>query len=297
MKWFLALFLILNTLLIQKSFAYFESAASSTPAVMNDIKFDDYKEFTKKWHLVTVRYRKDSNEMRITYANDIAWKEMQKLKPNYPDGAVFGKVGLTTEEDPAFISSEVPSGAKRFQLMVRNQKKYKSTQGWGYALFDEKGQLYNEDMKVKTAACAACHSVVPERDYVFSRPMNVDFGSQFPNQERSDNLTPRFKFESKTVASLGKNLASKIAPDIKTILSLEGEIKEHAFSGTLDEVIPVLIDNLKKQGKSSVLFLDDKNFSLVTPATTSKECLNKTLAVQIFILFNGSKVRDKVICQ
>lgn len=127
---------------------------------------------------MTVRYRTDSKELRFTYANDLAWKQMNSSQPTYTDGAIFAKVGIIAEKDPA-SSSEVPSGAKRFQFMVRDRKKYRTTNGWGYALFDDKGKVFNEDIKQKTLACAACHNMVPERDFVFSTAMNLDLGAKY----------------------------------------------------------------------------------------------------------------------
>ena len=91
---------------------------------MNGYKLSDYEGFEKKWRLVTVRYRKDTGEMRFTYANPKAWNALLKRSKDYPDGAVFAKIGIITMEDPAFPSSAVPAGTRRYQLMVRNKKKH-----------------------------------------------------------------------------------------------------------------------------------------------------------------------------
>ncbi len=40
--------------------------------VMNGINFYDCKDFQTKWSLVTIRFRKDTGEMRLTYANELA---------------------------------------------------------------------------------------------------------------------------------------------------------------------------------------------------------------------------------
>jgi hypothetical protein len=161
---------------------------------MNGIKMSQFPGFAEKWHLVTVRYRKDSNEMRFTYANDLAWKSLQSLKPNYPDGAVFAKIGMMSEADPSFPSSVVPSGAKRFQFMVRDKAKYSDTDGWGYALFDDRGRLFNDDVKIRTQACVACHRIVPERDFVFSRKAQLDSMPTFITSDRSPAQKPTFTF-------------------------------------------------------------------------------------------------------
>jgi hypothetical protein len=73
----LLIFFSLNT------FAYFESANGlSERSEMNGIKFDQYSNFTQRWKLVTFRYREDSTEIRATYANELAWAGLTKLKPN-----------------------------------------------------------------------------------------------------------------------------------------------------------------------------------------------------------------------
>ena len=98
---------------------------------MSGYTFNDYRDFQKNWKLVTVRYRKDTDEMRFTYANDLAYSTLMSGKTDYPDGAVFAKIGFKTEPDPAFSSSAVPSGIRRYQFMVRDSKKHTSTNGWG----------------------------------------------------------------------------------------------------------------------------------------------------------------------
>ena len=113
---------------------------------MNGFALQDYADFQKKWPLVTVRFRKDTGELRFTYANDIAYKALKKGATEYPDGAVFAKIGIMTEEDPAFTSSAVPSGARRFQLMVHDAKKFPETHGWGFALFDARAKASGKDV-------------------------------------------------------------------------------------------------------------------------------------------------------
>lgn len=69
-------------------------------------------------------------------------------------------------------SAPIPASARRYQLMVRNNEKHKQTGGWGYAVFDRDGTESQT-----TAACHACHQLVPERGLVFSQPMQLAIGS------------------------------------------------------------------------------------------------------------------------
>ena len=74
-------------------------------AVFNGYTLKQFGDFVHNWHFVTVRFRRDSGEMRFAYANDIAWKALSEHSTDYPDGAVFAKIGVSTMEDPAFTDS------------------------------------------------------------------------------------------------------------------------------------------------------------------------------------------------
>src|SRR5665647_995558 len=84
------------------------SADHSGKDSMNDIAFKDYQGFPDKWSLVTIRFRKDTGEMRLTYANELAMQTLLSKSTNYPDGAVFAKTGIHTASDPQFASSLIP---------------------------------------------------------------------------------------------------------------------------------------------------------------------------------------------
>lgn len=261
---------------------------------MNDISFNEHKGFSQEWKIVTIRYRTDVDEIRVTYANDVAFKTLAAMKPNYPDGSKFGKVTFTTTTDAAFVSSNMPSGISRFQLMVKDSKKYAETNGWGYALFDENGRLFNEDLKEKTIACAACHSLVPERGYVFSRSYHhINSGSVFETLSKSDKLY----FKQVKPKELKGSIQEHLTKNSKWVESLEGVLKQHAFSGTLDETVPLLIDRTKKMRKDSVLFVDEKNYTYVKVLEDKDQCTEgKKKYLQIFISFNGGLVRDAKGC-
>jgi len=231
-------------------FSYFESTELEVlPKEMNGISLETIPNFLKEWHLVTVRYRQDSNELRFVYANEIAFKEMSSLNPKYPDGAIFAKVAFFTEQDPAFISSRVPSGAKRYQIMKRDQKKYRESDGWGYALFNAKGKTFGGDEKSNTMACVACHRIVPERDFVFSRQLQMEVGNIF--QSRQTEAKSLNHFEQKPVKDAGP-LLQELAGKTLKVDHFVGEIQKHAFSGTLDEIIPFLKDHSMREKKISV---------------------------------------------
>ena len=65
---------------------------------MNGITIGQFGDFVHNWHFVTVRFRRDKGEQRFEYANDIAWKTLLEHSKYYPDGAVFAKVAVQTQE-------------------------------------------------------------------------------------------------------------------------------------------------------------------------------------------------------
>lgn len=237
--------------------------------VMNGHRLKDFKNFEKKWKLVTVRFRKDTAEMRFTYANDLAFKALKKGIVDYPDGAVFAKIGLQTEEDSSFPSSAVPSGARRYQFMVRNKKKYSETNGWSYALFDENGLTFPEEPKNQTMACVACHNAVPERGYVFSQLMEL-------RQQRKNTPTSSLLFKTLESTKLPKAIFSLLPAEFKSVRVLESEMKKNIFQGTLEEIRPALSKEVESSKLPALLFNDEgTRFSLVVPENLEAKCTSE----------------------
>ena len=297
LRYLLCLSVVLTTF---GAHAYFESKkAFGHPQEMNGIYFENYRDFATKWHLVTVRFRQDSGELRLTYANDLAFKAMKSLKPSYPDGAMFGKVAFTTENDPSFQSSKMPSATKRFQLMLKDRKKYQGSDGWGYALFDNDGQLFNEDVQKKTESCVACHRLVPERDYVFSRPVSLLSGMQSLSSSTSlEKISSKeFEYLKVNVKESAEDL-KEFLRDYAYFLDLQGSLKKHGFSGTLDEILPTLLQKAKLTGTPAALILDSSNFSLAIPKLKSKVCegQGELRSFQTVVKFNSKLVRSTEVC-
>ncbi len=239
---------------------------------MNGISFTQFGDFSRDWPLVTVRFRKDTQEMRFVYANEIALKALEAGQSKYPDGAVFGKIGLETRVDPSFPASASPQGTRRIQFMVRDQKRYKDTDGWGYAIFSSDGQPLPGDAKNIAKACAACHSLVPERGYVFSQPLRLVAGPK--------TLPPSFPFQDVSTNELPGEVRKHLGEQ-KTIRSLRGPLQETNFFGTMDEIRPVLAQEVLRSGRPALLLSADKQrFSIVRASTNVKfECASSERAL------------------
>ena len=277
--------------------AYFD-IPSNFQSEMNGIRFQDYQDFPNQWHLVTVRFREDSKEQRFTFANDIAWKAIQSFKPEYPDGAAFGKVAMMTEEDPSFVSSKVPSGTRRFQIMVKDRKKYKDTDGWGYALFTDEGKLFEGDSKASTLACVACHRIVPERDFVFSRLAQIGSGKRFVDSIRSPH-SPGVIFKSREVSYFASAVPELLGSSKLPLESLEGDLVKSQFSGSLDEVVPLLLNQTSQLSKNSIFYIGPENFSLVMGPDKTKKCKDgsEKKSYRVVVYLNSHKVRDAELCK
>lgn len=270
----------------------------------NGMTLKQFGDFTK-WELVTVRYRRDSNEMRFVYANPIAWKGLKAGGKAYEEGAIFAKIGVVTQDDKNFPSSAVPSGAARFQFMIKNKKKYATTDGWGYALFDQNGKTFGGEPKAAVIACHACHRLVPHKDFVFSIPADFSSlvtGSKTGQTENSaTNFAASMSWSVVPAAQLPEELQKYLPEEHTQIDSVRGEIQKNLFLGTLDEIRPLLIQKSLATGRpAGLLSADGKMFSLIFRA--AKENAKCRVGEKSFIHLiksspNQLKIAQKRICQ
>lgn len=260
------------------------SAFGKDNSVMNGISFKKYVGFEKQWKLVTVRYRKDNREMRFVYANPVAWNAMNKGMKTYPNGAIFAKVAYLAQPDPAFESSLAPSESRRFQFMVKDSVKYKQHNGWGYALFNSYGEMNPEPQDQQVNACASCHNVIPERDYVFSWKFN---------QVPSKNLN-LFKYTHQEVSrkDIPQNIAALLPEKMVQLLKVISPMTKDVFQGTLDELKPSLA-RLSVNSKMPVLFMSDdqKKFTLIYPEDLTIECDDEGVK-GLFVVSINSMMND-----
>lgn len=260
---------------------------------MNGIHWKDYKTFPEKWEIVTIRFRKDTGEMRITYANPVAMKALKEGRTDYPEGSVFAKTGIHTGVDPQFISSVVPKGIRRYQLMVRNKKRYSTTNGWGYALFDPEGRTFNEDPKITQDACFACHTIVENRGDVFSQHFSTTRYVK-PIFTQEEKKTTTLNYVTRSVGSLPEHLRKLVPSWAKEVRWVDVEIlRKHVFQGTLDELRPLLEhESIKTKLPAMFASKDEKRFVFVYPGK-SDECLDTTQVTSVSTDPKGQTVTEK----
>lgn len=263
-----------------------------TNDTMNGYSLKDFPDFERKWHFVTPRYRKDLSQIRLVYANDIAWKAMLAGTSDYPDGAVFAKIAFGTHDDPSFTSSVIPSNTMRYQFMVRNHKKHKDTDGWGYAIFDGKGRGTEQDVDTNSQACAACHAIVPERGFVFSVPISASLGTSSVKFSAPDSPgKPTFITEK----------ADKMPPNVREILPAgtkdvrqmkHARLEATGSADKLGEMRPMLSKEAVRTRKPAVLVNQDASaLAAAYVDETASACLTgdgkKGELVKEFLLEGG----------
>ncbi len=246
---------------------------------MNGYTLKQFGDFVHNWKFVTVRYRRDFGEMRFIYANPAAWKALQAHSLDYPDGAVFAKVGVSTRQDPAFTDSAVPTRAERVQIMVRDKTKHRHTDGWGYAIFDMQGRTApGKSLADVSEACSACHLIVKkDRGSVFSVPMPELSPLKSPASyvtSLGEALSAHVPYKTVAVAELPPLLRSKLPPSATTVRQMQGSIPEHMFQGSMHESIPFVGAEAARNNMPAVL-LSKKNpdeFSALWPVAGKDAC-------------------------
>lgn len=275
---------------------------------MSGISFKDVDGFWDKWHLVIVRYRQDTKEMRFIYANDIAWERIQDSRkngteypPDYPEGSMFGKVSYSLKEDLLLTSSLMPDHVLRYQIMVKQTSKDSSNHGWGYAIFSQTGTINTLPNNVKQTvdACATCHEIASSRGYVFigkldATPTNshlisktsISTGSVGPNYAE-----PKF----------AKRALSELGQEFSFIAETEVEVAEmqhsQMFSGTLNELSPLLIKHNKESGLPTILMSTDRKlWSVVYKDPENDKCIFIRTRMDLQFLTSEERIRSRHVC-
>jgi hypothetical protein len=155
--------------------------------------------FWQDWNLVTVRFRTSPAEQRFVYANDIAWEALKKGAKNFPEGSMLGKIAFMVGFDPRFPSSYEPNEFSRIQIMKKDSKAYKDSNGWGYAIYIGAAPATKRSFgKEEMMACHACHNLVKDRDFVFSTAL---FNDAPKKQRKPFSLLNAFQLTEKTKLS------------------------------------------------------------------------------------------------
>ncbi|MBI5232975.1 MAG: cytochrome P460 family protein [Deltaproteobacteria bacterium] len=142
----------------------------------NGLSFADIKGY-ETWQVVAPSYRPDKKEVRYILGNDTlinAYKSgVPENKKPFPDGSILVKISYSEKQHPAFAAALVPDILQRIEFMVRDEKRFKETGGWGYARFIYEAKTgafkpYGNNASFANE-CYQCHTLVKESDYVFTK--------------------------------------------------------------------------------------------------------------------------------
>jgi hypothetical protein len=137
------------------------------PKTLNGISYiPDYK----NWEAISSTERYDNGTMRIIFGNDIAVIAIQEGHTNpWPNGTILAKVAWDEIEDQY---GNISTGAfKQVEYMIKDETKYASTKGWGFARFKTPAMIpYGKTQNFATE-CLNCHQPMRANDYVFTIPI------------------------------------------------------------------------------------------------------------------------------
>ena len=142
-----------------------------TVQVPNGLAFSEFRGF-EDWQTVAVSQAGDLIE--VILANSVMIDAYRAGVPGngtrFPDGSKVAKIEWTSKkstESPYFVM--VPDTLKSVSFIEKDSKRFRDSDGWGYAQF-----LYDAASDTFTptgsdAACGyACHTGVKAKDYIFT---------------------------------------------------------------------------------------------------------------------------------
>jgi hypothetical protein len=137
------------------------------PVSLNGITYiPDYK----NWQVISTSDRFDNGTIRVIYGNSVAVNAVKHGKNNpWPDGAIFAKAAWDKLDDG---NGHVTAGAfKQVEFMIKDAKKYKATNGWGFARFKTPKLTPYGKTAMFTTECINCHKPMKDNDLVFTFPI------------------------------------------------------------------------------------------------------------------------------
>jgi mono/diheme cytochrome c family protein len=124
------------------------------------------------WKLISTTERGDNNTFRFILGNDVAVRAVQSGQiSSWPDGARLAKIAWERIKSPdGFL---YPGKFVQVELMVKDSRAYKKTDGWGWGRWRGLGlQPYGTgDAFVKE--CTGCHEPLRGNDYVYTLPITA----------------------------------------------------------------------------------------------------------------------------
>jgi hypothetical protein len=150
-----------------------------TLQVPGGLAFADFRGY-ESWQVIAIS--ENGGEIAVIVGNPAMIDAFKEGVPGngkpFPDGARMAKVHWIPKNQEAYPGQpKVPGTEHDVDFMVKDSKKFADSGGWGYAEFEydaasdafRPGNSNDQPPQANDAQCGyACHTIVQNRDYVFT---------------------------------------------------------------------------------------------------------------------------------
>jgi hypothetical protein len=146
--------------------------------VPGGLAFSEFRGY-ESWQVISVS--KNAKVMAVIVGNPAMIDAYRAGIPGngkpFPDGAKMAKIHWAPKQNKFFPDASVPEHLANVDLMVKDNKRFADSGGWGYAVFDydaasdtfKPGTLASMPPQGNDAKCGfTCHTIVKTKDYVFT---------------------------------------------------------------------------------------------------------------------------------
>jgi hypothetical protein len=146
--------------------------------VPGGLAFSEFRGY-ESWEMVSVS--QDGPVMAAILANPVMMTAFKEGAPGngraFPDGAKMAKIHWIPTKMSTFPAATIPGPRHDVDFMVKDSKRFADSGGWGYAVFEfdnatktfRPGNPSDTPPQGNDAKCGvACHTIVKNRDYVFT---------------------------------------------------------------------------------------------------------------------------------
>jgi Cytochrome P460 len=144
--------------------------------VPGGVAFAEFKGY-ESWPVIAVSQSADI--MAVIVGNPAMIEAFKAGMPDngksFPDGAKMAKIHWTTKKNESEPGQPtIPAALHDVDFMVKDSKRFADSGGWGYGAFEYRdgyvpANLEDKPPQGNDAKCGfACHTVVKNRDYVFT---------------------------------------------------------------------------------------------------------------------------------
>jgi cytochrome P460 len=151
--------------------------------VPNGLEFSEFKGY-ERWQLISIS--QDGPAMAAILGNPTMIEAYEAGIPGngkpFPDGSKMTKIHWVPTKMATFPAATVPGRQHDVDFMVKDSKRFGDSGGWGWAAFEYEAKsgkftpatTADSPPQGNDAKCGfACHTIVKNRDYVFT-----DYGSR-----------------------------------------------------------------------------------------------------------------------